>query len=131
MSHELRTPLNSIIGFSHIMADSTSLFDEEKHNLDIINRSGHHLLSLINDILELSRVEAGQVRLLRAPVALGALLREVDEMVGLAARQKGLALTLSCPPLAAVITDGGKLRQILLNLVSNAVKFTDASTRSR
>ncbi|WP_178372489.1 ATP-binding protein [Massilia sp. CF038] len=126
MSHELRTPLNSIIGFSHIMADSTSLFDEEKHNLNIINRAGHHLLSLINDILELSRIEAGQLRLSHSSVDLPALLREVEDMVGLAARQKGLTLTVSCPPVGQIVTDGGKLRQILLNLVSNAVKFTDA-----
>ena len=128
MSHELRTPLNSIIGFSRIMAESTSMFDEEKHNLVLINRAGHHLLSLINDILELSKIEAGQLRLVAASVVLPELLRDVHDMLALAARQKGLALLLDCPTAPVVLIDGGKLRQVLLNLLSNAVKFTDAGT---
>ena len=127
MSHELRTPLNSIIGFSQIMAESTSMFDEEKHNLGLINRAGHHLLSLINDILELSKIEAGQLRLAPVSTALPALLRDSHDLVCLAARQKGLALTVQCPSaLPAVLLDGGKLRQVLINLLSNAVKFTDS-----
>ena len=126
MSHELRTPLNSIIGFSQIMLSSTSMFDEEKHNLGLINRAGHHLLSLINDILELSRIEAGQVRLALTSEDIGALMREALDMVQLAARQKGIALALECAAAPAVLVDGGKLRQVLINLLSNAVKFTDA-----
>jgi two-component system sensor histidine kinase/response regulator len=127
MSHELRTPLNSIIGFSQLMAESTSLFDEEKHNLAIINRSGHHLLALINDILELSRIEAGQVRLDSGSVAPAVLLREVHDMLRLAAAQKGVRLVVDCPPaVPPVLVDGGKLRQVLINLLTNAVKFTDA-----
>ncbi len=126
MSHELRTPLNSIIGFSQIMSESTSMFDEEKHNLAIINRSGHHLLSLINDILELSKIEAGQVRLLPVSTVLGEMLTEVREMVCLAAQHKGLRLQVDCPLLPPpVLIDGGKLRQVLINLLNNAVKFTD------
>jgi two-component system sensor histidine kinase/response regulator len=129
MSHELRTPLNSIIGFSQIMAASTSMFDEEKHNLAIINRSGHHLLTLINDILELSRIEAGQARLSVGSADLGALIGEVLDMVRLAAANKGVALLLDCaqvPP--PVLVDARKLRQVLINLLSNAVKFTDDGT---
>ncbi len=126
MSHELRTPLNSIIGFSQIMAASTSLFDEEKHNLGLINRAGHHLLSLINDILELSKIEAGQVKLVAASADIHALLREAHDMVCLAAQQKGVTLAIECPVAPpAVLVDGGKLRQVLINLLSNAVKFTD------
>jgi two-component system sensor histidine kinase/response regulator len=129
MSHELRTPLNSIIGFSRIMAESTSMFDDEKHNLTIINRSGHHLLSLINDILELSKIEAGQVRLLPCSIALGEMLREVRDMVELGACSKGVNLVVACAALLpAVLVDGGKLRQVLINLLANAIKFTEAGT---
>jgi two-component system sensor histidine kinase/response regulator len=129
MSHELRTPLNSIIGFSQIMSESTSLFDEEKRNLGLINRSGHHLLSLINDILELSKIEAGRAGLLPVQVHIGEMLREVRDMVRLAAERKGVVLRIDCamlPP--ALLVDGGKLRQVLINLLSNAVKFTDAGS---
>ena len=126
MSHELRTPLNAIIGFSHILGQSTSLFDEEKRNLGIIHRSGKHLLALINDILELSRIEAGQARLVPESLDVGELLREVGDMVRLAAERKGVALQIDCPALPPpMLLDAGKLRQVLINLVSNAVKFTE------
>ncbi len=126
MSHELRTPLNSIIGFSQIMAESTSMFDEEKRNLGIIHRSGQHLLALINDILELSRIEAGQARLVSEAVDMGTMLREVTDMVRLGADRKGVALLVECPALPpSLLLDGGKLRQVLINLLSNAVKFTE------
>jgi two-component system sensor histidine kinase/response regulator len=129
MSHELRTPLNAIIGFSQIMVDSPSMFDEEKHNLAIINRSGQHLLSLINQILELSKIEAGQLALQPTSVLLSDTLREVHDMVRLAASQKGLRLQLDCPLVPpALLIDGAKLRQVLINLMANAVKFTDAGT---
>ena len=124
MSHELRTPLNSVIGFSQMMADSSSMFEEEKQNLAIINRAGHHLLTLINDILELSKIEAGRMQLQTAPVDLGGLLDDVLEMVRMRASDKGIALCLECsqvPP--QVVLDGAKLRQVLLNLLSNALKF--------
>lgn len=127
MSHELRTPLNSVIGFSQIMMDSTSMFDEEKHNLGLINRAGHHLLTLINDILELSKIEAGQVRLAVTIEDIAVLMREAADMVRLAAQQKGIALHVSCPAASLPVRlDGVKLRQVLINLLSNAVKFTDS-----
>ncbi|CAN7401805.1 ATP-binding protein [Pseudoduganella sp. LjRoot289] len=124
MSHELRTPLNSVIGFSRLMADSKSMQPEEKRNLAIIHRSGQHLLTLINDILELSKVEAGRAALQSEPVLLAEMLQEVMDMVSMRA-SAGVALRLDSGllPLRARL-DGTKLRQVLLNLMSNAVKFT-------
>ncbi|ELX08062.1 virulence sensor protein BvgS [Janthinobacterium sp. HH01] len=125
MSHELRTPLNSVIGFSRLMADSKNMLPEEKRNLAIIHRSGQHLLTLINDILELSKIEAGRAVLQTEVVGLEDMLQEVMDMVSMRAGQTGVALELDAaglPPGARV--DGTKLRQVLLNLMSNAVKFT-------
>ncbi|NRR29661.1 response regulator [Oxalobacteraceae bacterium] len=129
MSHELRTPLNSVIGFSRLMADSTHMLPEEKRNLAIIHRSGHHLLTLINDILELSKIEAGRAVLQAETVSLREMLQEVMDMVSMRTSQSGVALVLDCasmPPAAQV--DGTKLRQVLLNLMSNAAKFTEHGT---
>jgi two-component system sensor histidine kinase/response regulator len=129
MSHELRTPLNAIIGFSHIMSESTSMFDEEKRNLGIIHRSGQHLLKLINDILELSRIEAGQARLDARTVHIGQMLHDLQAHLLPAAREKAIALHLDCPTLPPpVVLDGDKLRQVLAKLCSNAVKFTDSGS---
>jgi len=125
MSHELRTPLNSVIGFSRLMADSKHMLPEEKRNLAIIHRSGEHLLTLINAILELSRIEAGRAMLQTEAVRIDDVLQEVMDMVSMRAGQTGVQLTLDAaglPPGARV--DGTKLRQVLLNLMSNAVKFT-------
>ena len=124
MSHELRTPLNSVIGFSRLMAASPTMQDDEKRNLAIIHRSGNHLLTLINEILELSKGEAGRLQAQTAVVALAPLLQEVMDMLGMRAEQQGLALRLDCADLpAAVLLDATRLRQVLLNLMSNAVKF--------
>ncbi|WP_295990558.1 ATP-binding protein, partial [Rugamonas sp.] len=124
MSHELRTPLNSVIGFSRLMADSKHMLPEEKRNLAIIHRSGHHLLTLINDILELSKIEAGRAVLQTEVVSLREMLQEVMDMVSMRAGQSGIELILECVLMpAAARVDGTKLRQVLLNLMSNAVKF--------
>ncbi|MDO8033998.1 ATP-binding protein [Janthinobacterium sp. SUN128] len=124
MSHELRTPLNSVIGFSRLMAASPNMQDDEKRNLAIIHRSGNHLLTLINEILELSKGEAGRLHAQTAVAALAPLLQEVMDMLGMRAEQQGLALRLDCADLpAAVVLDATRLRQVLLNLMSNAVKF--------
>ncbi len=125
MSHELRTPLNSVIGFSRMMAKDADLTGHQQRNLEIINRAGTHLLTLINDILELSKIDAGKMDVSAAIVDLPQLLSEVVEMLRPRAEQGGITLlleTFGIPP--AVITDAAKLRQVLLNLVSNAVKFT-------
>jgi signal transduction histidine kinase len=126
MSHELRTPLNSVIGFSQMMANSTNLPLEDRRNLALINRSGHHLLTLINDILELSKAEAGRDQLHLAALDIEPLLRDVLEMVQTKASQASIALVLDYPqPAPRVLADGVKLRQVLMNLLSNAVKFAD------
>jgi|GEM_PF-2480963 len=128
MSHELRTPLNAILGFAQIMADAPNLDPEQRKNLNTINKSGQHLLALINDVLEISRIEAGRLALSPQPFDLYEMLAALTEVLALRARDKGLALRLEQDPelprfLAA---DYGKLRQILLNLLSNAVKYTRA-----
>ncbi|MGV7207335.1 ATP-binding protein [Oxalobacteraceae bacterium A2-2] len=125
MSHELRTPLNSVIGFSRLMADSKHMSAEEKRNLAIIHRSGQHLLTLINDILELSKIEAGRAVLQTEVVNLHEMLQEVMDMVSMRAGQGGVELELDAAGLPrGARLDGTKLRQVLLNLMSNAVKFT-------
>jgi signal transduction histidine kinase len=125
MSHELRTPLHSVIGFSRLMADSKHMLPEEKRNLAIIHRSGQHLLTLINDILELSKIEAGRAVLQTEVLNPHEMLQEVMDMVSMRAGQGGVALVLDSAGLpAAARVDGTKLRQVLLNLMSNAVKFT-------
>ncbi len=126
MSHELRTPLNAVIGFSKLMEDDPALPPDRQRNLKIINHSGRHLLTLINDVLELSKIESGKMEMRPEEVRLGDLLEQVVEMVRLRAEEKGLALRLvadALPP--AVELDPGMLRQVLLNLLSNAVKFTE------
>ncbi|KQZ39712.1 response regulator [Duganella sp. Root1480D1] len=129
MSHELRTPLNSVIGFSRLMAHSTTMSADEKRNMAIIHRSGQHLLALINDILELTRIEAGGVGLHREAVDVAQLLRDVCDMVGERAAQAGVTLKLECGALPrALLMDGAKVRHVLLNLVTNALKFARDST---
>ncbi|TFW29367.1 ATP-binding protein [Duganella callida] len=125
MSHELRTPLNSVIGFSRLMADSKNMLPEEKRNLAIIHRSGQHLLTLINDILELSKIEAGRAVLQTEVVHLDDMLQEMLDMVSMRAGQTGVELVVDSVGVpASARVDGTKLRQVLLNLMSNAVKFT-------
>ena len=126
MSHELRTPLNAILGFSQLMDGDPNLTVEQQENLAIINRSGEHLLALINDVLEMSKIEAGQVTLQETGCDLYDLLDSLEEMFRLRAENKGLTLSVrragEVPRF--VVTDEGKLRQVLGNLLGNAVKFT-------
>lgn len=126
MSHELRTPLNAILGFSELMTRDTTLNSSQRDNLEIINRSGEHLLGLINDILEISKIEAGRLDIQVHSFDLYRMLCGLEEMFGIRARQKGLALEVDCDPGVPqyVRTDEGKLRQVLINLLANAVKFT-------
>ena len=126
MSHELRTPLNAILGFAQVMERDEHIPEEQRDNLRVINRSGHHLLTLINDVLEISRIEAGRIDLVPVACDLHELLQNIGELVALRAHDKGLAFAVRIDPSLPIYveTDAGKLRQILLNLVSNAIKYT-------
>ncbi len=126
MSHELRTPMNAILGFSGLMRKDPQLSQEQRENLDIINRSGEHLLTLINDVLEMAKIEAGRVQVENAPIDLGALVRDVSDMMAVRAREKGLQLLIdqSSEFPRYIKGDEARLRQVLINLVGNAVKFT-------
>jgi signal transduction histidine kinase/ligand-binding sensor domain-containing protein/DNA-binding NarL/FixJ family response regulator len=127
MSHELRTPLNGILGYADILKWHTEGDDTLTAGLDIIQRSGEHLLTLINDVLDLAKIEAGRMELSPSPVHLPTFLREIVDIIRARAKAKDLALTYeSLSPLpAAVLADEKYLRQILLNLLGNAVKFTE------
>ncbi|MGH2413784.1 MAG: ATP-binding protein, partial [Microcystaceae cyanobacterium] len=126
MSHELRTPLNAILGFTQVMNRDSSLSTEQQQNLSIINRSGEHLLALINDILEMSKIEAGKTTFKQNSFDLYHLLDSLAEMLRLKAEAKSLQLifehTAAVPQ--HIQTDAGKLRQVLINLLGNAIKFT-------
>ncbi|GAA6617765.1 PAS domain-containing protein [Scytonema sp. NUACC26] len=126
MSHELRTPLNIILGFAQVMNHDSSLTLEQQENLQMIHRSGEHLLSIINDVLDLSKIEAERVTLDESSFDLHSLLYSLHTMFRQRAEAKGLQL---CLHLASdlpqfITTDANKLRQILTNLLSNAIKFT-------
>ena len=125
MSHELRTPLNAILGFSQLMSRG-SLSSEHQENLTIIRRNGEHLLTLINQILDLSKIEAGRMTLTEKSFDLYGLLDDLENLFSLKASQKGLRLEFECAPNVPqyIRTDDVKLRQVLINLLNNAIKFT-------
>ena len=127
MSHELRTPLNAILGFSEMLAREKNATSDQQQKLSIINRSGQHLLTMINDVLDLSKIEAGSVELQENPFDLVALIKEIIVMIQSRAVEKGLSVAVEAESINVpyVKADVGKLRQILINLLSNAVKFTD------
>jgi len=126
-SHELRTPLTSIIGFSRLLLDEyVSDPAERRELLDDVHRNGLHLLSLVDDILDVSRIEAGRLDMVSETVDLEALIADVAALTKVQADEKGLALLTDVPPdLPRVQADQSRLRQILLNVIGNAIKFTD------
>ncbi|WP_404789842.1 ATP-binding protein [Altericista sp. CCNU0014] len=127
MSHELRTPLNSILGFAQVMNRDLSLSEIQRDRLDIINRSGEHLLEMINDVLDMAKIEAGRIDINLNCFDLHYLLKTLESMFSMRVFSKGIALTVeqSYNVPQFVVTDEGKLRQILINLIGNAIKFTD------
>ena len=126
MSHELRTPLNAVLGFSEMLARDPGTSPVQQEKLTVINRSGTHLLEMINDVLDLSKIEAGRVELEPAVFHLPSLLEDLGRIFELRAESAGLHFLLELETGLAeyVEADNGKLRQILINLLGNAVKFT-------
>ncbi len=126
MSHELRTPLNAILGFSQLMDRDSSVSAQHKEYLGIINRSGEHLLALINDVLEMSKIEAGKVTVQERSFDLYRQLKGLEDGFRLRADQKGLTITFAIDENVPqhIVADEGKLAQVLSNLLGNAVKFT-------
>jgi signal transduction histidine kinase len=126
MSHELRTPLNPIMGFAEILGSEPNLTEEQRSFALLIKERGQHMLRLVNDNLDLSKIESGTVILENNLHALPPLLRDVCEKARSVAREKGVSVRLVIPPtpLPRVNTDATRLKQILLNLLGNAVKFT-------
>lgn len=130
MSHELRTPLNGIMGYAQILQRSKFLKEEERSRIDVIYQCGSHLLTLINDILDLSKIEAQKVELMPTDFHFPAFLQGVAEMCRIRAELKGINFHF---PIAqelpiGIHADEKRLRQVLINLLSNAIKFTDAGT---
>lgn len=127
MSHELRTPLNAILGFTQVMSRDCLLTHEQIENLRIINRSGQHLLELINDVLDLSKIEAGIIALDESSFDLYQLLDSLEEMFQIKAESQNLQLKFSVQSQVPqyIRTDEKKLRVCLINLLGNAIKFTD------
>jgi PAS domain S-box-containing protein len=126
MSHELRTPLTSILGFAEVIAKEASLSAEHQDYLSLIRQSGTHLLNLINSVLEMSRIEAGELHCHSTLFDLHQILKNMEALFSLRASSKGLELIIDWPiDLPQYIhTDEGKLRQVLINLLDNAIKFT-------
>lgn len=128
MSHEIRTPLNAILGMSHMLAGAR-LTAEERGYLDVLQRASDGLLTLVNDILDLSKIEAGELNLVEREFRLETLLADLDAFLQPMAQARGLTLTIGAAPVLCadrpLIGDSGRLRQILLNLGVNAIKFTE------
>jgi PAS domain S-box-containing protein len=126
MSHELRSPLNAVIGFAQVMIRSKTLSQENQEDVGIILRSGEHLLALINQVLDLSKIEAGRTTINEKSFDLYQLIDDLEDMFALKAEQKGLQLIFDRDAEVPhyICTDEVKLRQVLINLLNNAIKFT-------
>ncbi len=126
MSHEIRTPMNAILGYSQLLQDDDNLTKTQHENLNIINRSGEHLLALINDILDMSKIEAGRITLKLEDFSIVELLKEVEQLFKFKSIQKNLKLVFKkvneIPKF--INADESKIRQVIINLVGNAIKFT-------
>jgi len=127
MSHELRTPLNGILGYAQILQRDKTLGEQQLSGVNVIRQSGEHLLALINDILDLAKIEAGKMELYSSDIQLARFVQTIVEIIGVRVAQKGLDFICDMAPdlPRGIRTDEKRLRQVLLNLLSNAVKFTD------
>jgi len=130
MSHELRTPLNAILGYAQVMSRQSSMASDQLSAFKAIGKSGDHLLTLINNILEMSKIETGRAVLNSSPFAIEALINDLRIMFANQVRQKGLTFTVDKKPMVidAINADRGKLSQILINLLSNAIRNTPAGS---
>ena len=126
MTHEIRTPLNAILGYSQLLHKEENLDNKYKKQIDIINSSGEHLLSLINDILEMAKIEAGKTELKIDPLDFYALINDIDKMFRFRAEKKGLEfnITIDNDTPKYIKSDAGKIKQIIINLIGNSIKFT-------
>ena len=127
MSHELRTPLNSIIGFTGIMVKGMTgpINPEQKKQLGMVQDSARHLLALINDVIDISKIEAGKIEADVSTFDLADVIRDIQNTFAPQAAEQGLALNIQIPESIAVTSDDRRIKQIIMNLVSNAIKFTD------
>lgn len=127
MSHEIRTPLNAILGFSGLLKNQVELSCDSRKKVEIINKSGEHLLNMINDVLNMAKIDAGRTKLEQTSFKLPILIKEVTDMMRHWTDEKNLDLIFEASPTVpcVVITDALKLKQILLNLLNNAIKFTE------
>jgi signal transduction histidine kinase/FixJ family two-component response regulator len=127
MSHEIRTPMTAILGYADVLTDSSSSREETERAAQVLRRSGRHLLKLINDILDVSKIEAGRLEMETLPCSPVQIVSDVHTLLGGHAREKRLAFTLDVEGRvpASIRSDPTRLRQALINLVGNAVKFTD------
>lgn len=127
MSHELRTPLNAILGFAQVLRRSEELTDKQQRFVEIMHKSGKHLLDMINDVLDISKIESGRMEMQYVDFSLHALVDDICDMFEMPCNEKGLALKIEydrhLPPV--FYGDVKKLRQVLINLMGNAVKFTE------
>ncbi|TKC92309.1 response regulator [Trinickia terrae] len=132
MSHELRTPLNGILGYAQILRRDGTLDERQRDGITVIQKSGEHLLVLIEDILDFAKIEAGKMRLEMSDVSLSGLLPMIQNIIRVKAEQKGLAFVceLAQDAPSGVRADERRLRQVLLNLLANAVKFTERGSVS-
>lgn len=132
MSHELRTPLNAVMGYAQLLRVDPTLTPKQETGLDTIYKAGEHLLTLIVDILDLARIEAGKAELYNQPMSLSLCLHEVINILSIQAQEKNLRLQLDVAPDLpdTVVADEKRLRQVLINLLGNAVKFTDQGSVS-
>jgi len=128
ITHEIRTPMNAILGFSELMLRDQKLSATQRRNLGIIKRSGDHLLSLINEVLEMSKIEAGRIELNPINFDLYTLIFDIKDMFQLRAKSKGLRFTVKVPDDLPhfILADKNKLKQIIINLLGNAIKFTES-----